>query len=430
MKDIKDKIITAVLTIIIFIVPTLTLEPFIQADNFKINVATRAIALFICGIILLALLILKRKELKFDTIDKLLLIFYAIGWISTFFSTNIKFSLMGELNRYEGIFTIGIYLLIYYCAKNYFYYYKKFVLATFIMASLVGIYCILECYGFLPIHDLLGIPYNSLSPSACLTNANFLGSFISIFLPIAMCIFIFKKDKLYFLFSIILFGAMICTLTRSAWLAFAVYSFIGLIYLIVQKDKELWKRALLLFTAFVVCFLVILFTKGNFLAKRINTVVSETSTIVSSKQVDDSFGSGRIALWKMGVQSIINHPLIGCGPDCFRYILVKEQPEAFYGFFERFHQSVDKVHNEYLHIAITMGIPALIIYLLAIFSILESNLKKMFKNRLAFIFTLCIISYLVQAFFNISVIMVAPIFWFVLGLSNNEKFKKEMKDKI
>ena len=37
-----------------------------------------------------------------------------------------------------------------------------------------------------------------------------------------------------------------------------------------------------------------------------------------------------------------------------------------------------------------------------------------------------IIAYLVQAFFNISTIGVAPIFWFLLGLIQNEDFKNKL----
>ena len=49
----------------------------------------------------------------------------------------------------------------------------------------------------------------------------------------------------------------------------------------------------------------------------------------------------------------------------------------------------------------------------------STKIKTMFKDRKAFLFSLCIISYLVQAFFNISVIEVAPLFFISLGLCVN-----------
>ena len=52
--------------------------------------------------------------------------------------------------------------------------------------------------------------------------------------------------------------------------------------------------------------------------------------------------------------------------------------------------------------------------------------KNIFKNNATFILLVPIISYLVQALFNISTIGVAPIFWLLLGLIQNEEFKKNL----
>ena len=71
-----------------------------------------------------------------------------------------------------------------------------------------------------------------------------------------------------------------------------------------------------------------------------------------------------------------------------------------------------------------MGIPAIIIYLLFIFFIIKDNMKYMFKNKIRLIISLSIIGYLVQAIFNISTIGVAPIFWFLLGLIQNNEYIK------
>ena len=88
-------------------------------------------------------------------------------------------------------------------------------------------------------------------------------------------------------------------------------------------------------------------------------------------------------------------------------------------------QLADKAHNEYLQIAATIGIPALIIYLAFVCQIVFKD-KNIFKNNATFILLVPIISYLVQAFFNISTIGVAPIFWLLLGLIQNQKFKEDL----
>ena len=87
----------------------------------------------------------------------------------------------------------------------------------------------------------------------------------------------------------------------------------------------------------------------------------------------------------------------------------------------------DKAHNEFLHIAATIGIPAVIIYISFIFITLKTLIKSNFKeNKSALIIFLCLVSYLVQSMFNISTIGVAPIFYFLLGFSYQVS-KKEFK---
>lgn len=85
----------------------------------------------------------------------------------------------------------------------------------------------------------------------------------------------------------------------------------------------------------------------------------------------------------------------------------------------------DKAHNEYLQIAVTLGIPALILYVVFLSMIIFPNLKNIFKQKSIFIMLSIIGSYLVQAFFNISTIGIAPMFWFALGIMDNKKIIKD-----
>ena len=78
--------------------------------------------------------------------------------------------------------------------------------------------------------------------------------------------------------------------------------------------------------------------------------------------------------------------------------------------------SVDKAHNEFLHVAAVTGIPSLIIYLTMVMVILIQNGKFLFRENVKTLLLLTVLAYLIQAFFNISVIAVAPIYWILLGL--------------
>lgn len=241
--------------------------------------------------------------------------------------------------------------------------------------------------------------------------------------------YLFLNEKKYLVFSILLFASMLCCLARSSWVAFFVYSFIIFLYLIYKKDKALFKRALLLLLCFILTFVIVVLTKPNFVINRVNTVFNESKSIARA-DINDGLGSGRIRLWKMAVNAIIAHPLFGYGPSTFRFGTISEQPLAVYQHIKQIHNIENKAHNEFLEIGSTMGIPALIIYVLAIASILEISIKKMFKNKISFILVITIISYLTQAFFNVSVVFLAPIFFFILGISNNEKLKEILEKKL
>ena len=134
---------------------------------------------------------------------------------------------------------------------------------------------------------------------------------------------------------------------------------------------------------------------------------------------NNKLGSNRIEIWKMTLKVIEKSPLIGCGVDALEYGVIKYAPDEVVDYIFRTGQYVDKAHNEYLHIAATMGIPALIAYLGFIGSICFSGIKNAFKNEKILILLIIITSYLIQAFFNISTIAVAPIFWFILGITAN-----------
>lgn len=108
-------------------------------------------------------------------------------------------------------------------------------------------------------------------------NSNFFGSFISIVLPIASAIFILKGSKKGFILSLIMFFNMISSGTRSAWVAFAVAGFLGLIYLIKQRNKKYLIRAIILLMFFsIIC--IYLFDGFGFVSKTVvNSDINTTN---------------------------------------------------------------------------------------------------------------------------------------------------------
>ena len=438
-ETLKNKIINKTIYVIIFLIPLLILPS--QLNSIPYNIL-KYIVLLICGSVLLVMLFLKRKDLKFDLIDKTLIVFYILIVISTIFSMDILKSILGERNRYEGLLTFTVYFLTYYCGKYYFYYDKKLKIFSIITICITCIIGILQYYKIFPlyyIYDALGIPYRPGFASSTFGNTNFFGSFLAIVVTCFMALYIIKSKKIYLIISCLSFYMLIISMTRSAWVGFAFASILGIAYVIINRKKEIIKRATNILIGFAIIFVWLLFTpkiitdslpyysKTMSLQNRLGLMSNELQSAIQNGSLDNEFGSHRIRIWRMTLRAIAVHPLLGSGPDTLAKSLLYNATGEAMEFIRITDTYADKAHNEYLQIAATIGIPALIVYLAFLAQILSKN-KNMFKNNGTFILIIPIIAYLVQAFFNISTIGVAPIFWLLLGLIQNQEFKKRLSD--
>lgn len=421
----KQKMITTILILIGILAPVLII-PEIAAENYNI---LKLIVLLIGGFLLLMLLLASYKSIKIDKKDILILVFIGLVCISTLLSSYVKKSVIGDGNRYEGMLMFIIYACIYLCSKKYFdsSKIKLFINIMFYISIAIGILGILQLY----------VDYEALYPifnkGICSTfgNSNFFGSYISIVLPISITIFILKGNKKSFILAIIMFFNMISSGTRSAWVGFAAFALIGFIYLIKQRDKQYLKRTLILLGCFILIFTYLFI--GGPAKSRVKIKLDQIQrdlTDFYDNGISGQMGSRRIAIWKMSLKLISQKPIFGCGTDNLAVGLAMNCSDEFWEFVNEKNTVVDKAHNEYLHIAATIGIPALIVYLVFVGMIILPKMKQMLKDKLSLIITLTLISYLVQAFFNISTIGIAPIFWMILGLCDNENVIKSLKEMI
>lgn len=428
-----NKIMNITLNIIIFLVPILIIPKDLNVAPYNI---LKISVLLICGVILLICLLLK-KNIQLDKVDKALLVFYVLIILSTIFSINTITSIIGANNRYEGVLTFTVYFLTYYCAKYYFEYSKLtkyFSITTICLCSIIGI---LQYYNIFPLYYIFNIPFDASFASSTFGNRNFFASYLAIVVPTFMALYITKKQKSYLFVSLLSFFAIIVSMTRGAWVGIAFASILGLTYVIKHRSKDIIKRTIHIIIGFLVIFIFVLrppqflfnlipkYTNLDTLNDRIDLMQTELQTAIEDKKVSKSFGSSRIEIWSMVLNIIVQSPLIGTGPDTLADAILYMDTHNAINFMLNHGCHVDKAHNEYLQIAATIGIPALIAYLVFLILICIKE-KNLLSNDSTFILMIPIISYLFQAFFNISTIGVAPIFWFLLGLVQNESFKEKL----
>jgi len=130
----------------------------------------------------------------------------------------------------------------------------------------------------------------------------------------------------------------------------------------------------------------------------------------------DGFGSGRVYIWKNVLPLIPERLWLGGGPEtlALRKEILFERWDENLGLLL---QSVaDTAHNEYLHILVCQGLPALVFYLAALLTACRDWVRRAPADPAAAMLGAGVLGYCVQAFFGISSVVSAPFFWLALGL--------------
>ncbi|MCL1828778.1 MAG: O-antigen ligase family protein [Oscillospiraceae bacterium] len=125
--------------------------------------------------------------------------------------------------------------------------------------------------------------------------------------------------------------------------------------------------------------------------------------------IQDSFATYRIHIWRNAMSVYSRHPFFGSGPDTFSFVF----PEAAQGVVGEFY---DKAHNEYLQILICQGIFGLACYLVFLAAIFVKAVKKAFSDPIIMAVSAAFAGYAAQAFFNISLPIASQMLWIFAGI--------------
>ncbi|WP_191269790.1 O-antigen ligase family protein [Neobacillus kokaensis] len=382
------------------------------------------------------------------TIFVLLIIFLCLIEISTAFSKYTYTSVHGTIDRKEGLITFFSY-----CSMFLFSYrlidvkkVNRLLSGIAVVSIVVSIYAILQHYSldFLPRNSAMR---NYSGTYTFFDNPNFFGSYLVLIFLLSLTVYLaqFKKNLivLYYITICLAFFALLFSNTRSAYLGI----FCGAVLLtvfVVYTRNHLWKRWAVLAASLLVIALIINFSEKGHYLDRASSILSESYSVVTNQGTGYE-GSSRLFIWVKSLPLIKDYFWFGSGPDTFEFIF-PATPEERQTYLGNANIIVDKVHNEYLQIAITLGAPTLFIYLLFLFLIVKKAIqavKKATGREQIVLFGLIstVIGYLIQAFFNISTVPVAPIFWSILGVTlakaeshlknNTERHKiSEQKEKF
>lgn len=376
-----QKIIFLLFALLLFFVP-IVLWPF-TSEVFEFNkmVLVYGLTVLICA----AWGIRSIQEGKFihsrTILDKPLLIFLGVQFISTILSIDPATSWLGYYSRFNGGFLSTIcYSLLYWAFVSNFDEKDTIRLIKITLASsvIVSLYGVLEHFGIDKqywVQDVQSRVFSSLG------QPNWLAAWIVALMPVTWAFILKEKSKsyaywIYFLISILLFWTLIFTKSRSGILGVGVAGLTfwgGILFYSKKNLTEIFKPVLTVGLSLLAICLI----SGTQWTPSIAGILNSKSAPVQKEVQGPALETGgtesgtiRKIVWKGAVDVWSHYPVFGTGVETFAY--------SYYQFRPKEHNTVsewdfiyNKAHNEFLNMAANTGTLGLLSYLgLIVFSVI------------------------------------------------------------
>ncbi len=351
----------------------------------------------------------------------IVLLLFMWGWsfLSALLAPRWGNSFGGTEFRFDGFCTYCMYAGAMGCA----YYVKKRELADrfikcFIIVGLVLAIIMIGSEKEIPILEESTVSWNT----SIFMNSNHYGYFLAMAVMISAGFFFSRlelcedrndvfKDK-WLIISLISFTVQTFALMKNDTMgAYVAIVFAMIISLALWKGRGVKIGALHLLPIAILALFTVLSmvgvitaVLGETIGKSLKVLWADIFKIARKSEDMEQAGTNRIFLWKHAIDMIKKKPLFGWGPEG-----LQGEYKAITG--------LDRPHNEYLQHAAFLGIPAAVMYLGALFSLLIDRCKKV-RNLTAeqLIAGGAVIAYLISAFFGNTIFYTTPYLFILLGL--------------
>lgn len=364
--------------------------------------------------------LIKRNN-RIDKYDIFIYILVFLGIITSIFAVDRFTSVWGSYSRNSGLLALISFYLLFLNSKSM---NTKQVNQVTNLLFIVGIFQFV--YSLLQVFvrgeavftfSLNNVNYMAMGFAG---NPNFLGSYCIMLLGLSLMFYFIYDKKRYFWLSVMFYVNLILAQSTGPFFALICLFIFIIIFLLIKKIVD-WKKIIIVFLTFVITFIFVsnfveIYCKKVFNDEIISSytikgdILSTFNILKSNKSGDETkelenYGSGRIKIWKNTLKVVPKYIWLGAGIDNLGRVYPAEHNQG---------GVVDKAHNEYLEMLVTQGIFALITYLLFLINLFVDGMKS--KSKLSWIFMIGFIGYAMQAFLNISVIGVAPVFYIIMGM--------------
>lgn len=145
---------------------------------------------------------------------------------------------------------------------------------------------------------------------------------------------------------------------------------------------------------------------------RLSTACAYSSFREHDFEIGDASSVIRYA-WSEGVRTIKRYPIVGTGPDCFWYMQLRENMALLSNC-----NGVDRPYNDFLYIAASRGIPALLLYVALLAVCIGYGIRRR-KQTASWVYLsaiFAVLGFTLTSMVGISVLSVSPLLWMMLGV--------------
>lgn len=396
----------------IIIIP-LAIYPSALSQALSIKYLLFKIMTIVIVCLYLITILLKGTEIRVSGLELPLAIFLILVAAATALSINVHTSIEGNYIRYDGFLSYLICGVLFFIATQSFNsieHVERIAKLSIAIATVVSFYGIAQSYGYDPV-PWGYMMFEKTRSFSTFGNPVILSGYLSLVFPLAIALLLRSKSTteklLYSLATAAMVYCSVTSLSRAAWLGGVIGLALVLVGLVKKKSFNIRMATIPVMIGAIVVFLTSITIGLPVITQR------AASTFGFDGSVDS-----RLLMWKTVLKMIPERPLFGYGPDVLGLVFPKHEVPDLLKY--DLSGTIDNVHNAFLQLALTAGIPALIAFVVIIVLLLIKASKEIRDNEtvspVTIGLTAGIAAFLVQSLTGVTGIATSGFLWLNMGL--------------
>lgn len=357
-------------------------------------------------------------KFEFNTLTLPVIVILVVGILATVFSINPLVSLLGDYKRYNGLFSLIVYVFLFFIIVHY----VKMEMIDLFLNIIIVTACISCIYGLVQYYELMScFKWNTTFGYggrifSTIGHPAFYSAYLIMVLPLIY--YQIVRGKWYFILALVLIlTTFYFTKTRASFIGLALSNICFLA--LIGKDVII-KYKYRLTAIFSIVLTITLFATFGIGKNPVSRIIKEVR--VEGLKVKLS-GNAHTRYYNMliAVEIIKDYPILGIGAgnmgDVYPYY-VNEILKKPSGKDYVFREIQDRAHCSLFDTLITTGIIGGIISLWFLYSYARMIWCSINKHKIL-IATLCssCVAYWIQNLFSFGHIPIITLFWFLIALT-------------